>query len=156
VWCCSVVQNAKKYRDDGPVAHRHTVKTNGLRCVSAMSACDNARCSDVCLLNDQGGYSCACAAGKALDYDQHTCTGNSYNLDLKLTVKLSACHTCSRIVWSVCFCCVTAKFNYAIWFEAGRRPASNKLGTCYRNGIWLLGLVFPYQAKRLAWGTYPK
>jgi len=30
---------------------------------------------------------------------------------------------------------VIAKFNYASWFEAGRRPASNR--TRQRNGIWL-------------------
>ena len=47
-----------------------------LRYVLAPSACDRARCGDVCLLNDQGGYTCACSAGKKLNHDKHTCTGN--------------------------------------------------------------------------------
>ena len=48
-----------------------------LRCILAASACDHDQCSDVCLLNDQGSYTCACPAGKTLDYDQHTCTGKT-------------------------------------------------------------------------------
>ena len=31
---------------------------------------------------------------------------------------------------------VKAKFHYAFWFEACRRPASNQLRTRQRNGIW--------------------
>jgi len=47
-----------------------------LLCILATSACDQAHCSEVCLLNDQGGYTCACSAGKTLAYDKHRCTGN--------------------------------------------------------------------------------
>jgi len=49
----------------------------------------------------------------------------------------------SRVSFCCCRSSLKAKFHYAIWFEAGRRPASNQLRTgCevrtnLRNGIWL-------------------
>ena len=47
--------------------------------ISAPSACDGAPCSEVCLLTDEGGHTCACSAGKTLNYDKRTCTGDNNN-----------------------------------------------------------------------------
>ena len=70
------VQKCIRYKADPEKDGIIYSKATDLWCILAMSACDGAHCSDVCLLNDQGSYTCACSAGKKLDYDKRTCIGN--------------------------------------------------------------------------------
>nr|XP_031843623.1 vitellogenin receptor-like [Nomia melanderi] len=44
--------------------------------------CHSNPCSQLCLLNSESGYTCACVSGKELDSDRHTCSANKKRVRL--------------------------------------------------------------------------
>ena len=48
--------------------------------------CNSNPCSQLCLLNSENGYTCACTLDKELNRDNHTCRGKLYIIVINFDV----------------------------------------------------------------------